>query len=87
MVELLPSKQITRVRFPSPALMQVIGLLGDYGLACGINERRQSPDHPITYFFWIGSSMAEQGAHNSLVTGSNPVRSTSYTKLMLKHSW
>ena len=25
---------------------------------------------------WIGSSTAEQGAHNSLVTGSNPVRST-----------
>jgi hypothetical protein len=24
----------------------------------------------------IGSSTAEQGAHNSLVTGSNPVRST-----------
>ena len=25
---------------------------------------------------WIGSSMAEQGAHNSWVTGSSPVRST-----------
>ena len=27
---------------------------------------------------WIDSSTAEQGAHNSLVTGSNPVRSTKF---------
>ena len=64
-----PSKPITRVRFPPPALVRprspptgslIVPLL----------------DWPTDDFTWIDSSTAEQGAHNSLVTGSNPVRST-----------
>ncbi len=60
----LPSKQMMRVRFPLPAPL--------FPYSPCLFPRTP----PRLQTSRIGSSMAEQGAHNSLVTGSNPVRST-----------